>query len=73
MYNPSPYCVLHDDCADTPARPKPRKVAAGDARACANPSCEEWFESPNPKRRFCSDRCRMEAFQERKRRDEAGP
>jgi hypothetical protein len=34
---------------------------------CANPLCEQTFESRHAKRRFCSDRCRMEAFQERRR------
>jgi hypothetical protein len=35
-----------------------------EARRCGTPACERWFESPNPKRLFCRDRCRLQAFYE---------
>jgi predicted nucleic acid-binding Zn ribbon protein len=37
-------------------------------RAC--PQCGDFFETANPRRRFCSDRCRVAAFQQRRQRAE---
>ena len=34
---------------------------------CGNPACENWFESPNQKRLFCSYRCRLQVFYECRR------
>jgi len=39
----------------------PQRPAGG------TPACERWFEGPNPKRLFCSDRCRLQAFSEHRR------
>ena len=67
VYNPLSCCVIHDrreaslqprtSCKDRPST----------ARVCANPACGHMFESPNPKRQYCSDSCRMQAFHERRR------
>jgi len=52
IYNPSKYCSAHLEQALL-------------AVACEN--CGAGFETRNPRRRYCSDRCRMAAFARRKR------
>jgi len=42
-------------------------IRPSEARVCGNPACESWFESPNQKRLFCSDRCRLQVFYECRR------
>jgi hypothetical protein len=70
-YNPTTCCVVHKSCQSTP---RPRSAASPRpdvARACANAACGRMFEAASPKRRYCSDRCRMAAFQQRRRQAEA--
>lgn len=67
VYNPSPTCALHTVAARTslkrqneaPARRQP------ETRTCAFDSCERQFVTSNPARKYCSDACRMRAFQRR--------
>lgn len=74
IYNPSPYCSLHQRRqADHRARHTDREVLQ---RTCAREMCSAVFLTTNPARVYCSDRCRMSAFQQRrqaeKRRRAAG-
>lgn len=63
VYNPSKYCTVHSRCTlggRTRAMPRPiTEVACG--------HCGSVFQTANPARKFCSDRCRMAAFARRKR------
>lgn len=73
IYNPSAYCSLHERRqADRRARQTSREVLE---RTCANEHCGVPFVTTNPARVYCSDRCRMSAFQQRrqaeKRRSQA--
>lgn len=67
VYNVTSYCALHE--RDEPAfrrnRFDGRKVVT---RLCALKGCGQSFETPNPTRIYCSDRCRMLAFWLRKKR-----
>jgi hypothetical protein len=71
-YNPSTFCALHEKKpAREPARPRaaphpPRECV------CAYEGCSRTFLSTNPRRRYCSDRCRLRAFVARNARA-AGP
>ena len=70
VYNGSRFCALHERARTVPSRCAPWPPAE---RSCLN--CGVAFESANDKRRYCSDRCRMNAFARRKRaaaRQEAG-
>ena len=63
IYNPSKYCTVHSGLAmgrRTRAMPRPIKEVA-----CGH--CGSAFQTANPARKFCSDRCRMAAFARRKR------
>ena len=60
-YNPSSFCALHDR-AVRPTRRTSRPISE---LACEH--CGAAFETANPHRRYCSDRCRMAAFARRKR------
>ena len=67
-YNPSPVCCLHkggwaeeERVFSHCASPRPELVMI-----CANDRCGIEFITTNPARKFCSDRCRMAAFQARK-------
>lgn len=69
VYNGSRFCALHES-ARRPARSARRPLAE---RTC--PNCGLAFETANPHRRYCSDRCRTAAFARRERaatRQEAG-
>jgi hypothetical protein len=67
VYNPSPTCALHTEVArastrrasEAPVRREP------EARKCAFESCGRGFVTSNPARKYCSDACRMRAFQRR--------
>ncbi len=64
IYNPSTYCSLHERRqADRRARQSSREVLQ---RVCANGVCGTPFIPTNPARVYCSDRCRMSAFQQRR-------
>ena len=49
---------------------RPRRAATGVllTKTCAYDGCGHVFQTPNPRRIFCSDRCRMRAFQARSAR-----
>jgi len=67
VYNPSSRCVIHDE-REVSLRPRASRMdRPSEDRRCGTPACERWFESPNPKRLFCSDRCRLQAFYEHRR------
>lgn len=63
MYNPSRVCSVHAHLAVK----RPRRAATGEllTKTCAFEGCGRVFQTPNPRRIFCSDRCRMRAFQAR--------
>jgi predicted nucleic acid-binding Zn ribbon protein len=61
IYNPSKYCSAHTQQTQR-RRGEIRPILEV---ACAN--CGAPFQTGNPKRKFCSDRCRMAAFARRKR------
>jgi hypothetical protein len=64
VYNRSIYCAVHARVPDesllarTPVRP---------LRRAACEQCGAEFETANPARRFCSARCRVAAFEARRR------
>ena len=63
VYNPSRVCSVHAHLAAK----RPRRAATGVllTKICAFDGCGRVFQTPNPRRIFCSDRCRMRAFQAR--------
>jgi endogenous inhibitor of DNA gyrase (YacG/DUF329 family) len=64
IYNPAAYCSLHERReVDQQVRHAARQVLQ---RACANTACATAFVTTNPARVYCSDRCRMSAFQQRR-------
>lgn len=65
-YNPSAYCWLHERRALAAKVRSPRNEARPVRKACAHDACTRAFQSANPARRYCSDRCRMAAFQSRR-------
>ena len=62
VYNSSKYCTVHARLASGRSRSTPRP-----ATEVACERCGLVFETANPARKFCSDRCRMAAFARRKR------
>jgi hypothetical protein len=64
IYNPSAYCSLHQQ-RETLRRERQRDRQTLQ-RICANRCCEQTFVTSNPARVYCSDRCRMNAFQQRR-------
>lgn len=64
IYNPSAFCSLHERRqTDRRARQSNRQLLH---RVCANDACRATFGTSNPARVYCSDRCRMSAFQQRR-------
>lgn len=61
IYNPARLCAVHVKAQNARRRP------ALAVREVACEQCGLTFESANPHRRYCSDRCRMAAFARRKR------
>lgn len=68
IYNPSRFCGLHAAPDRSQARRKPTQPLR--RRACEH--CGTAFETTNPVRKYCSDRCRMAAFAVRQRALEGG-
>ena len=70
IYNPSPYCALHDHSRvkmTRPAGPKPVNE-----RCCAYEKCGALFLTTNPKRTYCSTRCRSAISKQRRVRATSG-
>ncbi len=66
-YNPSSVCALHggawqDDYHRAARRASPREEIS---RRCAFAVCAREFTTTNPAKKYCSDACRMRAFQAR--------
>lgn len=68
IYNPSRFCGLHAAPDRTTSRRKPLRPV----RQCACEHCGTGFETTNPVRKYCSDRCRMAAFAARQRNVTSG-
>jgi hypothetical protein len=68
MYNPSRFCGLHS----APDRSAIRRKPLRPLRQCSCEHCGAEFETTNPVRKYCSDRCRMAAFAFRQRTMEGG-
>ena len=64
IYNPSSFCSLHE--RRQPDKRERQSARQPQQRACAHPSCHASFATTNPARMYCSDRCRMNAFQQRR-------
>jgi hypothetical protein len=64
-YNPSALCSLHAGGWDErpPREPRHSCTRPEQTRRCANALCSVEFTTANPSRVYCSDRCRMKAFQ----------
>lgn len=72
IYNPTAYCYLHErSILKDVNQAQPRSDRAPLERRCRLATCGELFETSNPRRFYCSARCRMTAFTLR-RRNEAG-
>jgi hypothetical protein len=66
-YNPSRICALHrggwkDELKRATRRRRPREQMT---RSCGFDSCGREFVTSNPAKKYCSDACRMKAFQAR--------
>ena len=66
-YNPSGVCALHggawqDDYHQSTRRASHREEIT---RRCAFDPCSREFTTTNPAKKYCSDACRMKAFQAR--------
>jgi hypothetical protein len=66
-YNPSSVCALHgggwkDEIRRSTRRQRQREETA---RYCGFESCGREFVTSNPAKKYCSDACRMRAFQAR--------
>ena len=69
-YNPSPICSLHSHGWSVRPRPVARHIRTGPELigTCPNPLCGAEFVTTNPAKRYCCDRCRMQAFQAQRTR-----
>lgn len=66
-YNPSTVCCLHSQgwtihrrSVERHAPGRPKLVGT-----CQNSRCSQPFVTTNPAKKYCCDRCRMQAFQRR--------
>lgn len=67
VYNPSPTCAVHTAIWRATMR-KAQEAAPQrepETRCCAHDPCGREFVTANPSRKYCSDACRMRAFQAR--------
>lgn len=66
-YNPSAVCCLHSH--SWAVSPNSSRHHREDRRVlvvnCQNPECRAEFATSNPAKKYCNDRCRMQAFQRR--------
>lgn len=66
-YNPSSVCALHGGAWQDDYRRGARKASQREeiTRRCAFEPCSREFTTTNPAKKYCSDACRMKAFQAR--------
>ena len=66
-YNPSSVCALHGGAWQDDFHRSARKASQREeiTRRCAFDSCGREFTTTNPAKKYCSDACRMKAFQAR--------
>ena len=66
-YNPSSVCALHGGSWEEEYHRTTRKATQREeiARHCAFEQCGREFTTTNPAKKYCSDACRMKAFQAR--------
>jgi hypothetical protein len=66
-YNPSAMCSLHGGGWKDEFRRASRKATQREeiTRTCAYDPCSREFVTANPAKKYCSDACRMKAFQAR--------
>jgi hypothetical protein len=66
-YNPSNVCALHSGAWQDDYHPGARRADPHDeiTRRCAFEGCGREFTTTNPAKKYCSDACRMRAFQAR--------
>jgi hypothetical protein len=66
-YNPSNVCALHGGAWQEEYHRTARKTAQREelTRRCAFDQCRREFVTTNPAKKYCSDACRMKAFQAR--------
>jgi hypothetical protein len=66
-YNPSNVCALHGGSWQQEYHPATRKATQREeiTRRCAFERCGREFATTNPAKKYCSDACRMKAFQAR--------
>jgi hypothetical protein len=66
-YNPSAMCALHGGGWKDEFRRASRKATQREeiTRMCAYEPCGREFVTSNPAKKYCSDACRMKAFQAR--------
>jgi len=66
-YNPSSVCALHGGAWQDEYHRSTRKASQREeiARRCAFEPCGREFTTTNPAKKYCSDACRMKAFQAR--------
>lgn len=66
-YNPSSVCALHNGAWQDDDHAGARRADPRDeiTRRCAFESCGREFTTTNPAKKYCSDACRMRAFQAR--------
>ena len=66
-YNPSSVCALHGGAWQDDFHRSARKSSQREeiTRRCAFEPCGREFMTTNPAKKYCSDACRMKAFQAR--------
>lgn len=66
-YNPSSVCALHGSAWQDDYHRTTRKATQREelTRSCAFERCGREFTTTNPAKKYCSDACRMKAFQAR--------
>lgn len=66
-YNPSSVCALHGGAWQDGYHRSARKASRREEvrRRCAFEPCGREFTTANPAKKYCSDACRMKAFQAR--------
>ena len=72
VYNAQSYCWLHRNQASEAPRRERSLRAVTITGVCAREGCDNTFTTVNLSRKYCSDRCRMLAFQQRSTRARLG-